>query len=68
MLQNTALLVSSCDKYSDCWDPFFKLLSIYWKDLEYPVYLITEEKEYECPYMPVTALKIGGGVHLVAVS
>lgn len=51
-----AVLVTSCDGYSDAWYPFFKLLSIHWQDLKYPIYLNTEEKEYEYPDLDIKCL------------
>lgn len=41
------LLLCSCDSYSDTWDAFFDLLSIYWQDLPYKVYLNTETINYK---------------------
>lgn len=46
MKSDMTIVVSSCDAYSDCWDPFFKLFQIYWPDCPYPVVLITETKSY----------------------
>ena len=45
--KNCALIVSSCDAYSDLWEPFFNLFKRYWSDCEMPIYLITEEKKKE---------------------
>lgn len=36
---NCALLVVSCDAYSDLWKPFFTLLNRHWPDCPYPVFL-----------------------------
>jgi hypothetical protein len=41
---NCAVLVLSCDKYSDVWQPFFSLFFKYWSDCPYPVYLGTNKK------------------------
>ncbi len=41
-----ALIVNTCDKFEDCWDPFFKLFSIYWPNFEGTIYLNTEYKNY----------------------
>ncbi|MGA2819242.1 MAG: hypothetical protein ABSF61_01080 [Anaerolineales bacterium] len=35
----TAVLVVSCDRYGDIWEPFFSLFSRYWPDCPYPLYL-----------------------------
>jgi hypothetical protein len=42
-----AVLVLSCDKYSDLWSPFFLFFYKYWKDCPYPVYLGTNQKKFE---------------------
>lgn len=40
------ILVCSCDKYSDLWNPFFTLLHKYWNPIELTIILNTESKEY----------------------
>ena len=45
-----AVLITSCDSYQDIWDPFFKLMDIYWPDCPYPVYLNTEHIIYKKKY------------------
>jgi hypothetical protein len=42
-----AVLVASCDSYKDLWDPFFRLMQIYWRDIPYPVYLNTETESFQ---------------------
>ena len=42
-----AILVLSCDKYSDIWNDFFNLKEKYWPDCPYPCYLATDTKEFE---------------------
>jgi len=37
-----AILVNSCDAYSDVWQPFFTILKNRWGILDYPIYLNTE--------------------------
>lgn len=44
---NTAVLVLSCDKYSDIWPVFFDFFDKYWSDCPYPVYLATNTLKYE---------------------
>lgn len=41
-----SIIVSSCDKYREAWMPFFSLLNKYWKDCNYPKYLLTETLSY----------------------
>ena len=36
-----AVLVVSCDKYSDLWEPFFKLFWRFWPDCPFNVYLLS---------------------------
>ncbi len=45
-----AVLVTSCDAYSDIWDPFFELMDKYWVDIPYKVYLNTETIEFNKKY------------------
>lgn len=42
-----AILVLSCDKYSDLWDDFFNLKERFWPDCPYSCYLATDTKEYQ---------------------
>ncbi|CAD6491158.1 MAG: hypothetical protein FFODKBPE_00095 [Candidatus Argoarchaeum ethanivorans] len=44
---NVAILVTSCDKYQDIWEPFFTLFFRYWQDCPYPVYLGTNRLKYD---------------------
>src|SRR3989338_8360512 len=41
-----SIVVSSFDGNADIWDPFFTLFFRYWPNCPYPVYLITNRKEY----------------------
>jgi len=38
---NFAVLVVSCDKYADMWEPFFHFFRLFWRDCPYKVYLST---------------------------
>lgn len=42
-----SFVLSSCDNYSDLWNPFFHQLKKYWKGFDYDVYLCTESKKYQ---------------------
>ena len=57
--QELAILVNSCDKYEDAWDPFFKLLKIQWPDCPYRIYLNTEFKNYVCDCFDVEVINSG---------
>lgn len=39
MTSKFAILILSCDKYADLWEPFFYLFWKNWQDCPYPVYL-----------------------------
>jgi hypothetical protein len=52
-----AILVVSCDKYSDMWRPFFNLFKKNWADCPFRVYLITN---HQTPNFPgVTTIPVG---------
>ena len=53
-----SILVNTCDKFEDCWDPFFKLWSIYWPDCNATIYLNTEYKDSSYEGLDVVALKV----------
>ena len=55
-----AVLVVSCDNYSDLWKPFFECFRRFWPDCPYPVYLVNNHKEVE--YSNVTAIHVGDDV------
>lgn len=44
-----AIFVSSCDAFSDAWEPFFTLFFRYWPDCPFPVYLIANQLKYDDP-------------------
>jgi hypothetical protein len=52
-----ALLVNTCDKFEDCWDPFFKLFTLYWPDFQGTIYLNTEYKEYSYKNLNIVTIK-----------
>jgi hypothetical protein len=52
-----ALFVNTCDKFEDCWDPFFKLFTLYWPDFEGTIYLNTEYKEYTYENLNIVAVQ-----------
>jgi len=52
-----AVVVSSCDSYSDIWEPFFTLFHKYWSDNPYPVYVNTETLDCKNDYVSITSLK-----------
>lgn len=59
-----AVLVNTCDKFRDCWDPFFLLWKKYGLSPECcHLYLNTEYAEYAYPGSDVTALKVCSANH-----
>lgn len=54
-----AVLVNTCDKFNDCWHPFFVL----WRKfglqaLDHVIYLNTERKTFESPELSVRSLRV----------
>ena len=47
--KSVAVVVNSCDAYSDLWDLFFLCLSDYWPGCNYLIVLNTESKNYLLP-------------------
>lgn len=60
MLDRLPVYVSSCDGYSDCWEPFFRLFARYWPDFGGMVYLGTEYLTYGCEGVDITPLQVCG--------
>lgn len=52
-----SILVNTCDKFEDCWNPFFKLWKEYWPDCSGVLYLNTEFKDYAYPGLDVIPVK-----------
>jgi hypothetical protein len=42
-----AVLITSCDAFEDCWEPYAHGLETYWPDCPYPVRLIVNDKEFK---------------------
>ncbi|WP_295913165.1 hypothetical protein [uncultured Alistipes sp.] len=53
-----SILINTCDKFNDCWNPFFKLWSIYWKDCSGKIYLNTEYQNFSYPGIDITSTKV----------
>lgn len=41
-----AIIIPSCDAYSDVWEPFFIMFFRYWPDCPFPIYLVTDSTKY----------------------
>ncbi|MDR1262505.1 MAG: hypothetical protein LBK46_03320 [Oscillospiraceae bacterium] len=48
------LYVSSCDAYSDLWEPFFTLLVKYWPDCPYRIVLASETRTFSFPGLDIS--------------
>lgn len=46
MKKKYTLLITSCDNFSDTWQPLFTLFNKYWKDTSLEIMLITEKLKY----------------------
>jgi hypothetical protein len=57
LIEKTALIVSSCDAFSDAWKPFFVFFDKYWADCPYEIYLISNEKKI--PHNRVKTICVG---------
>ncbi len=55
-----AVLVVSCDKYSDLWGPFFQLFWRFWPDCPFNVYLLNNNANPNIPR--VTNITIGNDI------
>lgn len=54
--RDCAVLISTCDNYSDIWEPFFKLFYKLWPDNPYPVFLNSETLDCHNDDVAVTTL------------
>ena len=53
---DVTILVNSCDKYEDAWEPFFRLFHMQWPDCPYKIILNTESKTFLCDYISVETI------------
>lgn len=60
-MKSYSILVNTCDSFEDCWEPFFRLWSLYWPDCPARVYLNTEYKTYSGPEKNVVSLRSCAG-------
>ncbi|AFM25488.1 hypothetical protein [Desulfomonile tiedjei] len=56
-MTDLAVLVVSCDKYSDVWEPYFRLFHKRWPDCPYPVYLGSNFVDFR--FEGVTCIPVG---------
>jgi hypothetical protein len=55
------ILVNSSDGFSDCWEPFFKLFTIYWPNCKAKILLNTETADWSFPGLNLHCTKVGVG-------
>jgi hypothetical protein len=56
-MDDTAILVVSCDDYSDLWGPFFHIFRKNWPDCPYSIFLGANHKGFEAPF--VKTIRVG---------
>ena len=54
----TAVVVSSCDYFEDCWKPFIFSILKYWDDCPFHIYIISNFKDTDTPDN-ISFLKVG---------
>ena len=45
--ENITIIVNTCDRFEDCWNPFFILLEKFWTNCQHPIILTTFDKKYD---------------------
>ena len=60
-LDKVSLLVSSCDLYEDAWNPFFQLIYRNWPQHPNNIFLLSEEKTFNCDYMNIETINTKKG-------
>lgn len=55
-MQDVALFVMSCDKYSSVWYPYFELIKKYWPNHPDNVYLSSETRGYSCAGIDINVI------------
>lgn len=62
MNNDLSVVVNSCDKYEDAWNPFFRLFHIMEADkaTSNPIILNTETKQFHCDYLNVKTINTPG--------
>ena len=59
LMDKVTLIVSSCDKYSDLWNPFFTVLKAEWQGLEHiHIVLNTESKSYSYKGLNISTFQL----------
>lgn len=61
MRKKITLVVSSCDKYSTAWKPYFELIKKFWPEHPSKIYLISETKQYQDDQLNIISLNYPNG-------
>lgn len=56
-MKDVTVVVNSCDKYKDCWLPFFQCYEKNWNP-GYPIVLVAESESYSYGDLPITAFQL----------
>lgn len=48
-MNDVAIIVSSCDLFKDCWEPFILSVQKYWSDCPYPIYILSNNDTIKTP-------------------
>ena len=60
-MNDTTLLINTCDGFEDCWPAFFQLLATYWPDCDWPIVLNTETKTFNYPGLNIRSARVAEG-------
>lgn len=58
MKKDCTMVVSTCDKYDDTWEAFFKCVKKNWPKFDMPIILNTESKEYKLDGLDIRSYKM----------
>jgi hypothetical protein len=58
MATTFSILINTCDKYDDCWVPFFTLFKTYWPNCRADLFLNTEYKQFEFDGLNIVSTKV----------
>ncbi|NOT97674.1 MAG: hypothetical protein HOO97_01070 [Sideroxydans sp.] len=59
-MANYSILINTCDKFEDCWVPYFKLHAQYWTNCDGRLFLNTETKDFSYPNLEIVSIKVNG--------
>ena len=60
-MKKYAILINTCDKFEDCWQPYFTLHAKFWQDCTGKLYLNTETKDFQYAGLNIWPLKVAVG-------